>query len=247
VLGVALALAPMMRPAKAEDRIMVFAAASLTDSLQAVADAYRAEKGEAVALSFAASNTLARQIGEGAEADIFLSADENWMDFLARQGRIDPATRKDLLGNRLVLIGGREARPITIAPGFPLAAALGDGRLAMADPDAVPAGIYGKAALVSLGVWHSLSGKIAAAENVRAALQFVSRGEAPYGIVYWTDAKADPGVRIVATFPESSHPAIVYPVALTKRAGPGAKDFLRFLWGPQASAIFRKAGFTVLD
>jgi molybdate transport system substrate-binding protein len=237
----------MMRPAKAEDRIMVFAAASLTDSLQAVADAYRAEKGEAVALSFAASNTLARQIGEGAEADIFLSADENWMDFLARQGRIDPATRKDLLGNRLVLIGGREARPITIAPGFPLAAALGDGRLAMADPDAVPAGIYGKAALVHLGIWHSLSGKIAAAENVRAALQFVSRGEAPYGIVYWTDAKADPGVRIVATFPESSHPAIVYPVALTKRAGPGAKDFLRFLWGPQASAIFRKAGFTVLD
>jgi molybdate transport system substrate-binding protein len=237
----------MTRPAEAEDRITVFAAASLTDSLQAVADAYRAKNGKAVTLSFAGSNTLARQIAEGAQADLFISADERWMDLLARQGRIDPATRKNLLGNRLVLIGPPQARPIAIAPGFPLAAALGDGRLAMADPDAVPAGIYGKAALVRLGVWGSLSGKIAAAENVRVALQFVSRGEAPYGIVYATDAKADPDVRIVATFPESSHPAIVYPVALTGRAGPGAKDFLRFLSAPAAAAIFRKAGFTVLE
>ncbi len=227
--------------------LTVFAAASLTDTMKAIADAYKAKTGTSVTLSFGGSNTLAQQIDQGANADIFVSADGQWMDFLARNNRIDAGSRHDLLGNRLVLIGGADSKPVTIAPKFDLAGALGGGRLAMADPAAVPAGIYGKAALTSLGVWDSVSGKIASADNVRAAMQFVSRGEAPYGIVYETDSKVDPGVHIVAAFPESSHPPITYPVALTKTASPAARDFLAYLSGPDAKAIFQKAGFSVLN
>lgn len=234
-------------PAQAQSAITVFAAASLTDSMKQVASAYQAKTGKAVTLSFGGSNILAQQIEQGASADVFISADSQWMDMLAGNGRIETASRINLLGNRLVLIGARQAKPLTIAPKFNLAGALAGGRLAMADPKAVPAGIYGKAALMSLGVWDSVAGQIAAAENVRAAMQFVSRGEAPYGIVYQTDAKVDPGVHVVAAFPESSHPPIVYPIALTKTAAPGAKDFMAFLSGPQAKTIFEKAGFTVLN
>lgn len=239
-------LLPLMLPAKAQTTLTVFAAASLTDSLKEVAGAYKAKSGTSVTLSFGGSNTLAQQIDQGANADIFLSADSQWMDFLAKNDRLAGGSRKNLLGNRLVLIGGSDAKPMTIAPKFNLARALGGGRLAMANPDSVPAGIYGKAALISLGVWDSVSARIAAAENVRAAMQFVSRGEAPYGIVYETDAKVDPGVHVVAAFPENSHPPIVYPVALTRTAAAAAKDFMNFLAGPQAKAIFEKAGFTVL-
>ena len=238
----------MLLPALAEAQpaapVTVFAASSLTDSLNTVASAYQAKTGIKVTLSFGASSTLARQIEQGARADLFLSADIDWMDYLQKKGLIEDTTRKDLLGNRLVLIAAADAKPAPkIAPGFDLAGALGDRRLALADPASVPAGRYAKAALTSLGVWDKIAPKVAQAENVRVALEYVARGEAPYGIVYATDAKVAPKLRIAGVFPESSHPAIVYPAALTKTASPGAKAFLEFLGGAQARAIFEKAGF----
>ena len=238
----------MLLPALAEAQpaapVTVFAASSLTDSLNTVASAYQAKTGIKVTLSFGASSTLARQIEQGARADLFLSADIDWMDYLQKKGLIADATRKDLLGNRLVLIAAADAKPAPrIAPGFDLAGALGDRRLALADPASVPAGRYAKAALTSLGVWDKIAPKVAQAENVRVALEYVARGEAPYGIVYATDAKVAPKLRIAGVFPESSHPPIVYPAALTKTASLGAKAFLEFLGGAQARAIFEKAGF----
>jgi molybdate transport system substrate-binding protein len=246
VLGALALLLPL--PAAAQDQtVTVFAAASLTDSLKQAADAYKARTGTVVTLSFNASSTLARQIEQGAAADIFFSADTDWMDYLEKAGQIAPGTRKDLLGNRLVLVAASDAKNDArlgprIAPGFDLAGALGNGRLAMADPASVPAGKYGKAALTALGVWDKVEAKVVQAENVRVALEYVARGEAPFGIVYATDAKIAP-VKVVGTFPESSHPPIVYPVALTKSASPAARAFLTFLEGPQARAIFAKAGF----
>jgi molybdate transport system substrate-binding protein len=236
-------LAPL--PAAAQSQtITVFAAASLTDSLKQVADAYKARTGATVTLSFGASSTLARQVEQGASADLFFSADTDWMDYLEKAGQIAPGTRKDLLGNQLVLVAASDAKPAPrIAPGFDLAGALGNGKLAMADPASVPAGKYGKAALTALGVWDKVAPKVAQAENVRVALEYVARGEAPFGIVYATDAKVAP-VKVVGTFPENSHPPIIYPVALTKSAAPAAKNFLAFLSGPEARAIFEKAGFT---
>ena len=233
--------------ARAQTTITVFAASSLTDSMKAVAAAYQAKTGTKVTLSFGGSNTLAQQIDQGASADLFLSADSDWMDFLAKNNRIDPRTRRNLLGNRLVLIGGSGSKPLTITPKFDLAVALGDNRLALADPNSVPAGKYGKAALTALGVWDGVAGKLAPAENVRMALEYVARGEAPYGIVYETDAKVDPGVHVVGVFPENTHAPIVYPVALTKTTAPAAKDFLAYLSGPDARALFVKAGFSPLN
>jgi molybdate transport system substrate-binding protein len=225
--------------------VTVFAAASLTEAMKQVADSYKAKTGISIALSFGASSTLAHQIDQGAGADIFVSADSDWMDFLQKNGRIADGTRKDLLGNELVLVASRDARPVPkIAPHFDLAGALGDGKLAMADPASVPAGKYGKAALTALGIWDSVSPKVVEAENVRVALEYVARGEAPFGIVYATDAKVA-SVKVAGVFPENSHAPIVYPVALTKTASPAARDFLAFLSGPQARAIFEKAGFTV--
>jgi molybdate transport system substrate-binding protein len=242
-----LLLQPRMALAQPTAPLTVFAAASLTDSLKAVADAYKAKTGMSVTLSFGASSTIARQIEQGAQADIFMSADTDWMDYLAKGGHIMDGTRKDLLGNQLVLVAASDARPVPrIAPHFDLAGALGDGRLALADPSSVPAGKYGKAALTALGVWDSIAPKLAQAENVRVALEYVARGEAPYGIVYATDAKVAPSVHVVGVFPENTHPPIVYPVALTKTASPAARNFLVFLGGPEARAIFEKAGFTVL-
>jgi molybdate transport system substrate-binding protein len=232
--------------ARAQSGITVFAAASLTDSMKAIAAAYQAKTGTKVTLSFGGSNTLAQQIDQGASADLFMSADTDWMDFLQKNNRIAPETRRNLLGNRLVLVGGSQSRPVTIAPHFNLSGALAGGRLALADPNSVPAGKYGKAALNALGVWDSVAGMVAPAENVRVALEYVSRGEAPYGIVYETDAKVDPSLRVVGVFPENSHPPIVYPVALTKTAAPQAKDFLAYLSSPDARAIFEKAGFSLL-
>lgn len=245
-LSLLLLFSPAAAFAQAAAPVTVFAAASLTDSLKAVADAYKAKTGTTITLSFGASSTLARQIEQGAQADIFMSADTDWMDYLQKGGHIADATRKDLLGNELVLVTASDAKPApAIAPHFDLAGALGNGKLALADPASVPAGKYGKAALSALGVWDSVAAKLAPAENVRVALEYVARGEAPYGIVYATDAKVAPGVRVAGVFPENTHPPIVYPVALTRHASPAARAFLDFLKGPQAKAIFEKAGFSV--
>ena len=243
VLGALTLLLPL--PAAAQSSgATVFAASSLTDSLKAVVDAYKAKTGKTVTLSFGASSALARQIEQGAPADIFLSADTDWMDYLQQKNLIDTTSRKTLLGNQLVLIGGPGSKRLTIAPHFNLAGALGDGRLALADPASVPAGKYGKAALTTLGVWDSVAAHVAPAENVRVALEYVVRGEAPYGIVYATDARVAPQVKVVGVFPENTHPAIVYPVALTRTASPASRDFLAFLSGAEARAIFEKAGFS---
>jgi molybdate transport system substrate-binding protein len=200
-----------------------------------------------VTLSFGASSTLARQIEQGARADLFLSADSDWMDYLQKKSLIADVSRKNLLGNRLVLVAGPGAKPAPkIAPHFDLAGALGDRRLALADPASVPAGRYAKAALTALGVWDRIASKVVQAENVRVALEYVARGEAPYGIVYATDAKVAPAVRVVGTFPDSTHAPIVYPAALTRTASPGAKAFLDFLGSAQARTVFEKAGFITL-
>ncbi len=245
----ALVAAAIAGSARAQSRpVLVFAAASLKTALDAIAAAWRRESGKAATISYAASSTLAKQIENGAPAELFISADQDWMDYLQERNLIDPKTRIDLLGNRLVLIAPASTGSSTqIAPGFPLARLLGDGHLAMADPDAVPAGRYGKAALTKLGVWQAVADRIAAAENVRAALLLVARGEAPLGVVYQTDASAEPGVRIVGTFPPDSHPPIVYPMALTRAAGPDSPAFAAYLRGPAARALFEAQGFTVLD
>ncbi|MBA2587928.1 MAG: molybdate ABC transporter substrate-binding protein [Alphaproteobacteria bacterium] len=243
--ALALFVQPCAAIAQPPVTVTVFAAASLTDSLKAVADAYKAGTGVTVTLSFGASSTLARQIDQGAQADIFMSADTDWMDFLQKGGHIAEGTRKDLLGNQLVLIAASDSKTApNIVPHFDLAGTLGNGRLALADPASVPAGKYAKAALTSLGVWDSIASKVAPAENVRVALEYVARGEAPFGVVYATDAKVAPSVRIVGTFPENSHAPIVYPVALTRTASPAAKQFLTFLSGASARTIFQRAGFT---
>jgi molybdate transport system substrate-binding protein len=238
-----------MAPGQAQEpgkTMTVFAASSLTDGLKEIASLYEAKTGVKVTLSFGASSAIAHQIDQGAGADVFLSADEDWMDFLQRQGRIADTTRHDLFGNQLVLIAPHGAAPIKIVPHFDILGALKGGRLAVGDPTSVPAGKYARAALTTLGVWDSISTNLAQAENVRVALQYVARGEAPLGIVYATDAKGEKGVSVVGVFPANSHPPIVYPVALTRTAVPGAKDFLTFLEGPQSQAVFEKDGFAIL-
>lgn len=246
VLALAVAaLAPLA--ARAADPVVVFAAASLKGTLDVAGAQFEAATGTPVTVSFAASSALARQIEEGAPADMFVSADLKWMSYLTDKGLVAADSRVDLLGNRIVLVApAGSAESVDIAPGFPLATLLGDGRLAMGDPAAVPAGLYGKAALEKLGVWSSVAAKVAPAENVRAALLLVSRGEAPLGIVYATDAASDPGVAVVGTFPADSHPPIVYPAALLKAAkNPAAAEFLAFLKRPETLKIFADAGFVV--
>ena len=226
---------------------LVLAASSLQESLNAAADAWAAKRHPRPILSFAASSALARQVEAGAPADLFISADEPWMDAVAAKGLIRPKTRVSFLANRLVLIAPAN-RPLRlrISKNFPLARALGDGRLAMADPDSVPAGKYGRAALVNLGVWKSVVPKVVRAENVRAAMMFVERGEAVAGIVYATDARAAKNVRVVGVFPASTHPVITYPIETlksSKRAD--AEPFSRFLISPEGKAIFARYGFVV--
>ena len=230
-------------------KLIVFAAASLKDALDEVNAAYQRDKGQETATSYAASSTLAKQIEAAAPTDIFISADLDWMDYLAKQNLIKPETRANLLGNRLVLIApANTGGKLDIAPNFPLAHALGNGRLAIADPNGVPAGRYAKAALQSLGVWSSVANKLAPAENVRATLALVSRGEAPLGIVYQTDANSDKGVQIVGAFPDNTHPPIVYPIAVVAEStNPGAPGYVAFLRSPTARSIFEKQGFTVLQ
>lgn len=233
-------------PARAETP--VFAAASTTDALNDIAAAFAAKKLGTIVPTYNSSSTLAKQIENGAPAAVFLSADEQWMDYLDNKKLLVPGTRSDLLGNDLVLIApkaeGSVPAQIAIAPGFPLAKLLGDGRLAMGDPAHVPAGLYGKAALEKLGVWDQVKDKVAAAENVRSALAFVERGETPLGIVYATDAAITPKVRQVGVFPDDSHPPILYPVALVAdHDTPEARAVLDFIRGPEAKAIWAKYGF----
>jgi molybdate transport system substrate-binding protein len=227
--------------------VTVYAAASLAEALEAIGAAYRARGGGAVRFSFAASSQLARQIEAGADADLFISADEQWMDYLEARGLVARASRRSLLGNRLVLVAPADSKLVlTIAPGFPLAAALGDGRLACADPDSVPAGRYAREALTRLGVWQRVGPRLARAESVRGALALVARGETPLGIVYATDAAVDRRVRTVGVFPAETHAPIRYPLALTRDATPRAAAFAAYLEGPEARALFEKYAFTVL-
>lgn len=228
--------------------VIVFAAASLKNALDQISAGWQKTPGQSASISYAASSTLAKQIEQDAPAQIFISADEDWMNYLAGKGLIKPETRFDLLGNELVLIAPKDSTAaLDLKPGADLAGALGGGRLAMGNVNSVPAGKYGKAALESLGLWGAVSGKLAQAESVRAALLLVSRGEAPLGVVYRTDAAADPNVKIVAAFPAGSHPPIVYPIALTQKAGPAAGAFLVYIMSAQAAPLFKAQGFTVLS
>ena len=247
VLGTLLVgwFAALATPLAAAADVTVFAAASLKEALDDQAKQFEATTGNKVIVSYAGSNTLAKQIESGAPADVFISADLDWMDYLDQRHLLTPNTRYNLLRNSIVLIApASSTSTLKIGPNFGLAAALGFDKLAMANPDSVPAGKYGKSALESLGVWSSVEKQVARAENVRAALALVSRGEAPFGIVYRTDAIADKGVKIVDTFPPDSHPPIIYPAALvvtTKSAA--AKDLLDFLRSPSARRIWEKYGF----
>lgn len=238
-----------LQPAFAADKgPTVFAAASLKNVLDAVAVGWEQETGNKAIISYAATSALAKQIEQGAEADVFISADLAWMDYVAERRLIDPKTRFNLLANQIVLIAPKDSGlTVDIAPGFPLADLLGDGRLAIAGVDAVPAGKYGKAALRSLGVWDEVKDKLAQGENVRAALRLVSRGEVPLGIVYASDAKADPDVKILGIFPEDSHPPIVYPIArLTASQRPTTNAFLAYLRSPEAGRRFEENGFAMI-
>jgi molybdate transport system substrate-binding protein len=246
---VTLSILSASSPALAQDKTLtVFAAASLKNALDDVDAAFTAKTGVKIAASYAASSALARQIEQGAPADIFVSADTDWMDYLAKKHALSPATRVNLLGNAIVLIAPRDSGigNVTIGPGFELAKLAGDGKIATGDVKAVPVGKYASAALEKIGAWQAAASKLVFAENVRAALMLVSRGEAVLGIVYSTDAKVDPGVKIVGTFPGDSHPAIVYPVAATANAKPEATGYLAFLRSPAAKAIFEKYGFAFL-
>jgi molybdate transport system substrate-binding protein len=231
-----------------DNGVTVFAAASLTDALTEIGRSYEAKTNVPVRFSFAASSALARQIEMAGGADIFMSADADWLKYLSERDLIHIASQKDLLGNRLVLIAPRDSTStLRIAPGFALAEALGEGRLSMGDPYSVPAGKYARTALTSLGVWSELAEKLVRADSVRLALTYVARKEAPFGIVYETDALVEPKVRIVDTFSDSTHFPIIYPVALTKDAKPEARAFLDYLEGaPEALVIYRKYGFRFL-
>src|SRR6185437_8939604 len=234
-------------PSFARDTV-VFAAASLKNALDDAVAAYEKTGGGKVVVSYAASSALAKQMESGAAADIFISADLDWMNDVEKHDLIDKATRKNFLGNAIVLIAptAAHAARVDIKPGFDLRGLLKDGRLAMADPASVPAGKYGEEALTRLGVWDSVKDTVASAENVRGALLFVDRGEAPYGIVYATDAAADKKVEIVGSFPEGSHKPVIYPVAATAHADAEARKFLGFLESPAARPAFEKQGFTLL-
>lgn len=230
--------------------ITVFAAASLKESLDKAAVAYEAATGQPVRVSYAASSALARQIEQGAPADVFLSADLDWMDYLQQRNRIDVGSRRNLLGNTLVLIAPKtsQAQPLTLKPGVDLRPLIGDGRLALAMTASVPAGKYARAAFESLGVWTQLQPHVVEAENVRAALMLVARGEAPLGVVYGSDARVERDVRVLATFPADTHPTIIYPVARIRASHhPQAAAFMRWLaTSAPAASLFRRAGFSLL-
>jgi len=231
-----------------EKTITVFAAASMKNALDDVDAAYSKKSGVKVVASYDASSALMKQIEAGAPADVFVSADLNWMDYGSQKKLISDATRVNLLGNKLVLIAPKDSKidNVAIGPGFDLAKLAGDGRVATGDVKAVPVGLYAKAALEKLGAWAAVEPKMAMTANVRAALVLVARREAPLGIVYSTDAKVEPGVKIVGVFPDDSHPPIIYPVAATVNAKPDATPYLAFLRSQAAKTIFERYGFTVL-
>ena len=236
-------------PASAQDKtITVFAAASMKNALDDIDAAYTAKTGVKVTASYAASSALAKQIEQGAPADVFVSADTDWMDYAIGKKNINEPTRVNLLGNSIVLIAPKDSKidNVTIGQGFDLAKLAGDGRIATGDVRAVPVGKYAKAALEKLGSWAAAEPKFAMADNVRAALTLVGRGEAPLGIVYETDAKVEPNVKIVGHFPEDSHPPITYPVALTANAKPEAMKYITFMRSNLAKTIFETYGFTFL-
>jgi molybdate transport system substrate-binding protein len=242
-------LAIATQPVIAQDQIIVFAAASLKNALDDTNTAFTKATGTRVVASYAASSALAKQIEQGAPADIFISADLQWMDYLAERKLIKAETRVNLLGNKLVLIAAADSRlgNLTIGPGFEIARLAGDGRIAVADVKAVPAGRYAKAALEKLGAWTAAEPKLAQAENVRATLSFVARGETPVGIVYETDAKIEPKVKIIGVFPDGSYPPVTYPVAATADSkDQGAQQYVNFLRTPAAKAVFEKYGFSFL-
>lgn len=245
VFAAAISLA-VSAQAWAED-VGVFAAASATNALNDIAELYAAKSKTKIVPSYAASSALAKQIENGAPANVFLSADEKWMDYLGERKLIVADSRINLLGNRLVLVAPADSTiSLNIAPGFALAKALGEGRLAVGDPAHVPIGLYAKSALEKLGVWSEVEGKIAAADSVRTALAFVERGETPLGIVYATDAALSKKVKVVATFPEDSHPPVVYPAAIVAGKDTAeARDYFAFLKSDEAKAVFKKYGFAV--
>lgn len=244
----ALALSVSLGPALAAEKVTVFAAASLKNALDEVSAAWKAETGKETANSYAASSALARQIEAGAPADVFISADLDWMKYLSDRKLVAEGSEVKLLGNTLVLVApASSSAALTIAPGFDLAGVLNGGRLAICDVKTVPAGKYGKAALETLGVWASVENSLAQAENVRAALKLVATGEAPAGIVYQTDANEEKKVRVLGTFPADSHPAIIYPAArVAASQNADAAAFLAFLQSAKALDIFRSHGFIIL-
>ena len=240
-------LAPTSAAASDKPSITVFAAASLTNVLQELGDGFTKTTSIPVRFSFAASSALARQIENGSPADVFFSADLEWMDYLQTHKLIQPDSRHNVIGNRLVLIAPTDSNiKLKIEPGFALAAALGKGRLATGDPDAVPVGRYAREALTTLGVWSNVADHLVRADSVRSALAFVDRGEAPLGIVYDTDALIDKHVRVVDVFPDNSHLPIVYPIALTSRANSVAAKFVDYVRGPAGQVAFKAYGFKPL-
>jgi molybdate transport system substrate-binding protein len=242
------AFAASMAPAVAQEKVTVFAAASMKNALDAANKAWTSETSKETTVSYAASGPLAKQIEAGAPADIFISADLDWMKYVSDKKLLKEDTKTNWLGNKIVLVAPKDnAKPVDIKAGFDLAALVKDGKLAMGDPKSVPAGKYGQAALEKLGSWPGVEKKVAFAESVRAALALVSRGEAPYGIVYATDAAADPGVAVVGTFPADSHPPIIYPIAiLSESKSADAPAYLDYLKSAKAAPFFEKEGFTVL-
>jgi molybdate transport system substrate-binding protein len=245
LIAICFALASRAEDARAP--VLVFAASSLTQVLEELSRTWRKSTGVPVKLSFAASSLLARQLEAGGHADLFVSADQEWMDYLDARSLISKASRRDLVANRLVLIAPSDSHvTLDLQRGAELRTALGNGRLSIADPDTVPAGRYARAALTSMRLWNQIEDRLARADNVRAALIFVARGESPLGIVYSTDARIERNVRIVATFPDYSHPAITYPAAVTPRAGPDASAFLAFLGSRDAAPVWKKHGFVEL-
>ena len=245
VLGASAGSTQAEEPKKPQ--LLVFAAASLTNVLGELAGAWEKSSGVTVKLSFAASSVLARQIEAGGNADVFISADQEWMDYLQARNLIAQPSRVNLVGNRLVLIAPADSKiELEIRRGFDLAGALAGGRLSTGDPDTVPVGRYARSALMSLGVWDQVADRLVRADNVRGAMNFVARGEAPLGIVYATDAQIDQKVRVVATFPDNSHSPITYPAAATANAGPDAAGFLAFLRSKEAAPLWKKYGFLEL-
>jgi molybdate transport system substrate-binding protein len=249
LLGFVAALAGAPYPAAAQETLTIYAAASMRNALDDVNAAFTKATGVKVTTSYEASSTLAKQIEQGAPGDVFISADLRWMDYASEHKLIQPDTRVNLLGNKVVLIAPKDSKldHVTIGQGFDIAKLAGDGRIAVADVKAVPAGLYAKAALEKLGAWQAAEPKLAMAENVRATLAFVARGETPIGIVYETDAKVEPKVKIVGVFPDGSHPAVTYPVAATATSKKAATPrYLAFLRTKDTKAIFEKYGFSVL-